>query len=205
MGNNTYYANCPVYCVSDAAAKMAAEGRDPVRVAEIGVYRGETSHQLLRIPQVRLTMVDPWVGYWNDFSVYINSNMEACYEACMLRTRFAADRRTVFRMESAEAERFVSPWSLDTVFVDANHKAEYALRDMLMWFPKLRVGGKLFAHDYDEKGPKTAADRFVKMYRTELARAYEFKTFVIERRQRDVRRDCTIQWVLTKTYLGPIL
>jgi tRNA(Arg) A34 adenosine deaminase TadA len=38
--------------------------------------------------------------------------------------------------------------SLDFIYIDANHKYEFVLQDLKLWFPKLRKGGIFAGHDF---------------------------------------------------------
>lgn len=39
--------------------------------------------------------------------------------------------------------------SLDGVYIDGDHDYENVVRDVLCWFPKVKVGGWIACHDYD--------------------------------------------------------
>ena len=64
------------------------------------------------------------------------------------------------RMPSVEAAALYEDDSLDFVFIDADHGEEWVRADLAAWWPKVQVGGVLAGHDYDEAGPKAAADAF---------------------------------------------
>jgi predicted O-methyltransferase YrrM len=54
---------------------------------------------------------------------------------------------------------------LDFVFIDADHSYEGCKADIEAWFPKVKPGGLLSGHDYDnpdfpEFGVKRAVDEF---------------------------------------------
>lgn len=156
--------------------------------AEIGVWRGELSQELLWFRAgLHLLMVDPW----KDPSTQPRnkdgkSQDELCAEA-RHRTAFADGRRQILRLESVEAARAVRPESLDFVFIDADHSYESVVADIAAWLPKLRPGGLLCGHDYSKPGERSstgwpgvvrAVDEFVRSSGLELDRGLEATWFV---------------------------
>ncbi|MRS02168.1 class I SAM-dependent methyltransferase, partial [bacterium] len=43
--------------------------------------------------------------------------------------------------------------SLDMVFIDAAHDYDNVRADIAAWYPKVRLGGMLAGHDYEENWP----------------------------------------------------
>lgn len=132
--------------------------------AEVGVFRGETSALLLHsFPKLTLAMIDPWeeVGFRSKFDI------EAAKLESKQNTDFAKDRRLVIVGTSEIAAKAFLSNHFDFVFVDANHTYEKVREDVRLWWPKVKVGGALFGHDYngrlDRKGKfgvKKAVDEF---------------------------------------------
>jgi GT2 family glycosyltransferase len=60
-----------------------------------------------------------------------------------------ADDVRLLIADSAEAAARFNDQSLDFVFLDAGHAAAAVLRDLVAWWPKVRPGGTLAGHDYD--------------------------------------------------------
>jgi hypothetical protein len=136
---------------------------------EIGALNGVNARQWISTwGQGTLTLIDPWAPQdpriykerqdWTDF--------EACFKECKkLAEEFS--RVNLFKGLSLEALVHFSDGSLDCVYVDGNHAYEAAMADFCAWWPKLRSGGILGAHDYwlDRKAPawgevKLVADHF---------------------------------------------
>lgn len=121
---------------------------------EVGVWRGETSEYLLRsLPELHLHMVDLWSTYPPSAtaSCLKQANQQAFDQArqqAVQATEFAADRRTVHRMDSLQAAAFFDDESLNFIFIDAEHGYESVVADITAWWPKLKPGGILFGHDY---------------------------------------------------------
>lgn len=134
--------------------------------AEIGVFRGDTSRQLLRrFPKLELVMADTWSTHEAE-SLYRKSQdasalrtaqeQEQHYQAALTNTSFAEGRRRVLRMPSIAAAETISTGSLDFAFIDAAHHYEAVRDDIRAWWPKIRSGGLLCGHDFgharDRKG-----------------------------------------------------
>ena len=128
----------------------------PVKGAEVGVFGGALSYRLLRRSDLHLTMVDSWEG---DGAAYLDkSDWHATlsheqqigyYWAALSATDFARERRHVIRARSVEAAASVPDGSLDFVFLDADHSAEALKADLKAWKPKVKAGGFIGGHDYD--------------------------------------------------------
>jgi Methyltransferase domain len=126
-------------------------------LVEIGVNRGETS-QLLRhlFPHAALYLIDPW-KLSADYSLSgtpisrKNKHYENAYQNVL--SLFEDDPKvTLLRMSSSEGIHHV-PDELDLVFIDANHEYAQVRKDILAWLPKVRSGGLLAGHDYDQNIP----------------------------------------------------
>src|ERR1700674_3826178 len=118
---------------------------------EVGVFRGVFSRQLLeRWDGRKLILVDPWrhledyLDSWN----LSDSEMEGNYQETLKVLAPFEERIQVLRMRTQEAAALVPHASCDFIHIDANHSYEAVKHDLLLWFPKLRVGGLMSGHDY---------------------------------------------------------
>lgn len=126
------------------------------RGAEVGVFAGEMSASLLASnPILHLDMVDSWEGFGaayegdsGDWHAGLSQTaQDGFFDIALARTAFAADRRTVMRQRSTEAAR--NPHAYDFVFLDADHSYEGLSADIKAWAPKIKPGGWLGGHDYE--------------------------------------------------------
>lgn len=53
-------------------------------------------------------------------------------------------------LSSQEASQKFDDESLDFVFIDADHQYDSVLNDIKVWLPKIRVGGIIAGHDYND-------------------------------------------------------
>jgi len=135
---------------SDIAGRLVCYQR--LVGAEVGVYRGRNAATLLHCcPLLRLYMVDLWGAPTAANGQVMQTDQRYCDEA-LAETEFARDRREIVQCASPQAAELV-PDELDFVFVDADHRYSHCFADLVAWWPKLKPGGILFAHDFDHAAP----------------------------------------------------
>lgn len=125
----------------------------PVVGAEVGVFRGLMSKALLERPDLTLYMVDSWLP----LPMYRIDEDDQESNLLMAR-RHAGDRGIVLHMDSLEAASSFPDGFLDFVFIDADHSYAGVCKDIVAWLPKLKIGGLLSGHDYNNPGEKLGKD-----------------------------------------------
>lgn len=129
------------------------------RVAEIGVWMGRTAREILAArPLVTHIMVDAWKKP-KEGSTYqqspdgIAQNDQPYFDDCYRKTKSTVerygDRAVIMRMWSHEAAEKIADESLDAVFIDAEHTYSGVKTDIELWWPKVKPGGWIGGHDYD--------------------------------------------------------
>lgn len=149
----------PVPGRGQAILQMICAVTSPVG-AEIGVHKGVLSEYLLtNRPDLTLFMVDSWAQF--DSDAY-----RATKDSCASFTQRQQDqffiqayntnkrhiesaRAIVLKMDSLAAAEQMDDESLDFVFIDAEHSYEGCKRDIQAWLPKVKPGGWLCGHDYN--------------------------------------------------------
>lgn len=150
--------------------------RIPVAVetvgAEVGVWKGATAQQVLQKRPLNLhIMVDPWKRP-DENSRYAKASgvvqkkdqeefEEAFAEVQSIAKRYGK-RAIIMREYSKDAVGKIEDHSLDYVFIDAEHTYEGVKEDIEFWLPKVKHGGWIGGHDYDNlpshPGVKKAVD-----------------------------------------------
>lgn len=134
--------------------------------AEVGVLDGDYALTLCReIPGLKYYGIDNW---------YIAEGMSnhkhrGKYEH-VLKILKLYDA-TIIRKLSMEAVNEFENNSLDFVYIDANHQFDYVVEDIIHWTKKVRKGGIVSGHDYEEsntKGVISAVDGYVKSHGLKL-------------------------------------
>lgn len=138
--------------------------------AEIGVWEARTSFQLLqKFQYLHMYLIDDFDPDCDlDKTARKKHNMENVLRNAMRRTQCYADRRTVIIDKSTRASKLFQEGSLDFIFIDGSHFYERIKEDLEHWIPKVRAGGLVSGHDYDEKlvrrwnfGVNQAVDEYV--------------------------------------------
>ena len=113
------------------------------RGAEIGVRKGRFSARLCQaIPDLELLCIDLWDAYYHFTAESGQSHYEFAKEA------LAKYNATLIRAKSVDAVRDVPDASLDFVYIDADHRFDYVMEDLIAWGRKVRPGGIISGHDY---------------------------------------------------------
>jgi glycosyltransferase involved in cell wall biosynthesis len=132
---------CPKFKRNGLAGIFRACGY--TKGAEIGVRQGVFSEHLCKtIPGLELLCVDLWDAYYH----FTGESGATHYEQA--QERLAPYKATLVRATSTDAARDVEDGSLDFVYIDADHRFDYVMEDIITWARKVRVGGIISGHDY---------------------------------------------------------
>ena len=131
-------------------------------IAEIGVCKGDTAIPLLQHCDIdKYYAVDPaFHQKLLDMDLSIYPELE------------------LYHLTSKEAALVINA-KLDLVFIDALHDEEHVDEDIHLWTPKVRPGGVVCGHDYDNKrfpGVRIAVERY---YGAENVEAYPVKACMV--------------------------
>lgn len=153
--------------------------RGPVRILEIGAYRGEATAWFLRNlcghAESRVYAVDTFEGS-AEYTDTNFSKIEQAFQASIRATGRQA-RVTTMKMLSYHAllqlnQQFNRQPCFDVVLVDASHESADVMTDGVMAFPLLKVGGVMIFDDYKWDKlvqayyrPKVAIDGFIDVMR----------------------------------------
>ncbi len=116
--------------------------------AEIGVYRGGYSETLLKaIPGLKLTGIDLWDLYpgYRDYSR--DDIRDAQTEARERTEEYGCE---LIKGWSHEVTKQFPDESLDFVYIDGNHAFEYTVQDISLWSKKVKKGGVVYGHDFED-------------------------------------------------------
>jgi SAM-dependent methyltransferase len=141
----------------DAISRLPNQGR----VVEIGTWLGRSLAAILPTAIARhagVWCVDTWQGSPEDpTEQLVKSGLDAfaSFEANMRYLRLWGTFSVVRADETLAGARFPDG-SLDLVFLDADHRYEAVIRDIRLWWPKIRPGGLFLGHDYGSVHPGVA-------------------------------------------------
>jgi len=148
---------------------------------EIGVWQGWYMRHLLMRTPMHIYGIDPWVATESygdvdpkaeDFDPMALGDdgyewQEARYMATMSLFRGAPPSRcTVLRSFSYLLTPFFPDKTVDFVYIDGEHTYDAVTQDIADWWPKVKPGGIMAGHDYNETNPgtKQAVNEFAEKY-----------------------------------------
>ncbi len=112
--------------------------------AEIGVYRGELSEQILKyVKPKQLHLIDPW-------------NLDQHYQ--LVKKKFDGNPCVIIVREKSEiALESFSDNFFDWVYIDGDHSTEAVLKDLKLSLKKVKSGGYIAGDDisFDEDANNT--------------------------------------------------
>ena len=132
--------------------------------AEIGVKRGVYSREICEgMPGVELKCIDPYLPdykfNWDTVESFFTKAKETLSE-------FNAE--VIRKTSKHAAAEDVPKWSLDFVYIDADHRFNSVMQDIIIWSDRVRPGGIVSGHDYDNPDVKTAVDTYAKIHDHEV-------------------------------------
>lgn len=139
--------------------------------AEIGVWMGKTSQKLLEhFPNLFLYMIDRWCvppsddTYWNGSIEMVRSSpkeWQSVYNKAVKVVTPYRGRFKIMKTTTLEAASHIKDKYLDFCFIDADHSYAGVKGDIMAWLPKVKQGGLLCGHDYENENTKGEVKRAV--------------------------------------------
>lgn len=142
----------------EAVVRLPGQGRTSLadlyvhlgyrRMVEMGVWDGKHAEWVCQInPEMEVICVDAWERFaiqagHVEPSAFITARRKA-------ESRLAKYRTTILPLFSREASALVPDRSLDCIFIDGGHDFDSVVQDLVLWSPKVKVGGIISGHDYE--------------------------------------------------------
>jgi hypothetical protein len=152
----------------------------PAHFVEVGSWLGKSAAYMAQSiktsgKRIRFDAVDNWRGGQDNEH---NADSGPVAATCAAVARRGIDLLDTWQrnLRACGVDEYVRPvrgdseataaqyadGALDFVFIDADHSPGRVYRDLAAWLPKLRAGGLLAGHDFDEAGPKEGATEFAR-------------------------------------------
>lgn len=146
---------------------------------EIGVASGDFSFPFLDIWKGTLYQVDAWKQLppeqYTDGCNLPDEQQEEKYSLVLNKSKEYHGRSIPIRALSKDAVKQFDDNFFDFIYIDANHKYEFVMEDLELWFPKLKKLGVFAGHDYMNDnsaagiyGVKSAVDDFCRNHKLQL-------------------------------------
>ena len=133
--------------------------------AEVGVWRGDFSKQILSKKPSELHLIDPWIHQEHEWVEWAKGKRVAdAYNH--VKNIFSKEDCVSIHRKNSNDMNFGSNY-FDWVYIDADHSYDSVVQDLNHWFPQVKKGGFLCGDDYLwghklTEGPKRAVDEFSK-------------------------------------------
>ena len=121
---------------------------------EVGAWKGKsTAYMCVEIANsdknINFFCVDTWEGSKEHTAAEVMS----LYQIFMTNMKALKNYFTPYKMTSLQAATLFDNNSCDFVFIDASHEYCDVKDDIDAWLPKIKSGGILAGHDYDDNWP----------------------------------------------------
>jgi uncharacterized protein YndB with AHSA1/START domain len=132
--------------------------------AEIGVWKGEFSAELLAVVEPELlVLIDPWEKNTDhtNYESTVNTTQErldGIYEAVVERFRLAEGVEVIRARSLDVAAR--NTIEFDWVYDDSQHNEASVAANARAWWPHVKPGGYYCGHDFNLDGVRRAIERF---------------------------------------------
>lgn len=128
---------------------------------EVGSWKGKsTAYMCVEIANSQKDIKFFCVDTWEGSKEHSAAETQTLYQTFMENMKELKYFFVPYKMTSLQAASLFDDGTVDFVFIDASHEYEDVQDDIREWMPKLRVGGLLAGHDYDDNWPgvKKAVD-----------------------------------------------
>lgn len=135
-------------CRADLPTLLKHSKDRELTIAEVGVYKGDFSQQLLDTcktlnKDVRLYLIDSWNSPQCE-GVLVGTEDDG---KALLQKYADQNNVQLIRDYSQGASHFFYDESLMMIYLDAEHTYDGVMADLALWWPKVSAGGILAGHD----------------------------------------------------------
>jgi hypothetical protein len=130
---------------------LQLRGKKKLVGAEIGVQKGNNARNMLKVLHIKkLYLIDPYKPYEEKRAVTVNETKRWWIEATHKLQQW--EQKTVWiRKKSGAASKQIKDNELDFVYIDGSHLPEDVKKDIILYTPKVKIGGLIAGHDYNLK------------------------------------------------------
>lgn len=139
--------------------------KEPMNIAEIGVFKGANAQRLLTMPLKKLYLIDPYIPYNINRLQEIDHIKNELDEAKNVMVgKFInhplKDKIEIIFEDSGVASKKFADYFFDYVYIDGNHSYDAVRDDLSYWYPKVKKGGFLAGHDFTYQPVSRAVNEF---------------------------------------------
>ncbi len=120
-------------------------------IVELGAYVGDSTEIFSKFFK-KVISIDTWTDWIDEktgknYFKYPMVEIEKQYDERIQ----SLDNVVKIKADSHETSDRYEDQSLDMVYIDADHSYEAVKKDILMWYLKVKIGGIISGHDFDDK------------------------------------------------------
>lgn len=151
-------------------------GKSNLIGAEIGVGRGINANNIMLSLDIdKLYLIDPYMKYGRGNNVRVTRATRCKNEAHHKLARY--EKKIVWIEDTSELSvDKIKNEELDFVYIDGNHFYDQVLKDIILYYPKVKIGGIFGGHNYELNGGrdcqscnvKKAVDEILKKINTKV-------------------------------------
>lgn len=130
---------------------------------ETGIWKGEFSQRILKKEPKELHLIDPWIYQEYKHRLYSKpqKQLDKIYNDVV--KKFQKDNRVkIYRKFSKDIAQLFYDNYFDLIYIDGNHDYEYIKQDILLYLPKVKIGGYMCGDDYNWKNKDSGNELSVK-------------------------------------------
>lgn len=131
--------------------------RPGFRIAEIGVFLGQFAQVLATTLPEELVLIDPWSGKVQSGNADGNNVVVADLDAVYPKICEHFGRWPLVKVERGFSHHVLQKYPdkyFDMIYVDGDHSLEGCTRDLDLALRKVKPGGWICGHDYDQNDLK---------------------------------------------------
>lgn len=122
-------------------------------MVELGAWLGKSSSYLVdKAVNRNVIIIDSWKGSPNELTSTHKLATEVDIYEVFKRNMGERTYKSIRGLSSEVVSQFEDE-SLDVVFIDLTHTYESVKEDIGLWLPKVKRGGILSGHDYEDSWP----------------------------------------------------
>lgn len=140
---------------SRAALADVANALELKTAVEVGTHQAVFASEFMARFRGEITLVDPWEGF-DIFPTFYpafdesSRSRDVDFEIAKSAMEPFIERVKFWRMASESAAVQIEDESVGIVYIDALHSYESVIKDISLWFPKVRKGGIISGHDFHQ-------------------------------------------------------